>query len=686
MSQENFGVNFATRGYHQTHGQMSSIVSKSKMMQTGFTRLGARAIPAIGGITRGLMNMKTAIVGLVAGYGLAKIAQGFMTTASKMDAMKDSLDTITKGHGLEWFEKLNEWALKMPVNTTKAIQSFIMMRAMGLKPTIKDMTTLVDTASALGGKEGTLEGIARALGQIKTKGKVSAEELMQLAERGVPAYEILRQKLGLTAKQLGNIGNEGIDAGKAVEALLEGMGERFGGMSQKIQSRWRGMIESLKSYWTEFKRLVMESGPMRAMESSLSSVVKKIDELKESGRFDEYAKKVGVNIIDVIARVVEAIGWLPSAFYSVGEAVTKTTAFIVAMGQAAINATAFIAAVVYPLDAVKVAMHGYRETFPSLAKAYDYLDKLGSGIYQAGEDARKSAKKYKSFQEALDRIAKKIRDLKTGAGVSLETDTGVSSGKQEKLVALEKQRTEILAKQNALQEKQNTLAEKLVAIKDRIKDIAISGFMQRQAGTEQYFETFYKGFMEKRGVREQFGDMTIPGTKGMKWGEGAERSRETTTRGIPQFYLRQEEALREKAAGIEGSDLASLMRKKGALQGLYETNVEQFGIARGRTAKGQQFMEATEAKRGLVEIQEAIQQKQVELMQQQVKDIAESKEKLAVANEHLAKISENTSAIANAGGKDVGDAGAVAQGAGEAVSSMINYHMNRINRVIWNPV
>lgn len=327
MAMENFGIWFKSRGYGQTHREMSSIQDKTKAMQTGFVRMGRTGGPAIGGITQKLLNMKTALAGLVAGYGLTKLAGAFITTASSMDQMRISLDTITKGEGEAWFRKLNEWALKMPINTERAIQSFIMMRAMGLQPTIKDMTTLVDTTSALGGQAGTLEGIARALGQIQTKGKVSAEELMQLAERGIPAYEILKEKLGLTAKQLGNIGEVGINAGKAVQALLEGMAERFGGQSEKIQSKWAGLIESLKSYWADFKRMVMESNVMNFIESGLKAIVQRIDEAKRTGDLARWARTMAEGVLQafsVMAQgtklVVQAIAGIRASFGGVVEA------------------------------------------------------------------------------------------------------------------------------------------------------------------------------------------------------------------------------------------------------------------------------------------------------------------------------------------------------------------------------
>ena len=246
-----------------------------------------------------IFSLKRLAVGAFVGWGVKRLADSFIETGSSMDKLQLSLDTITKGEGAEWFKKLNEWALKMPINTTKAIQAFTSMRAMGLKPSIADMTTLVDTTSALGGGADTLLGIARALGQIKTKGRVSTEELLQLAERGVPAFEILRNKMGLTADQLGNIGRAGLDAQTTIDALVAGMEERFGGQSEKMQTMWAGMVESLKSYWTEFKRLVMESGVMEYLENNLADLVAWVEDLYQSGELAEWAMDVADAIVSL---------------------------------------------------------------------------------------------------------------------------------------------------------------------------------------------------------------------------------------------------------------------------------------------------------------------------------------------------------------------------------------------------
>ncbi len=268
------------------------VVGKSdSLLKKIQTRMGAVA-SAAAGITRKLFSLKTMAVGALAGWGIKKLAGSFLSVGSSMDQMKLSLDTITKGEGEQWFKDLNEWALKMPVNTKTAIGAFTQMRAMGLEPTIEQMTTLVDTTSALGGSSDTLTGIARALGQMATKGRVSTEELLQLAERGVPVFQILKEKMGLTNEELGKIGTLGLDAQKAIGTLIEGMDERFGGQSEKMQGMWAGLIESLKSFWGEFQRMIMDSGVMDYLEDKLSAIMANIEGWYQDGTMLAWAQSV----------------------------------------------------------------------------------------------------------------------------------------------------------------------------------------------------------------------------------------------------------------------------------------------------------------------------------------------------------------------------------------------------------
>ena len=104
----------------------------------------------------------------------------------------------------------------------------------------------VMAAATVQGNDAIIEPISRAFGQIYTKGRLMNEEMRQLAEAGIPAYQILQEKLGLTQKQLQNLGKYSIPANTAINALVEGINERFGNVLDQANMTMKGIISNIK--------------------------------------------------------------------------------------------------------------------------------------------------------------------------------------------------------------------------------------------------------------------------------------------------------------------------------------------------------------------------------------------------------------------------------------------------------
>ncbi len=139
------------------------------------------------------------------------------------------------------------------------------------KTALSLLRTVGDAAAGLGkGQEG-IERIVLALGQIKAKGRVMGDELLQLTEVGIPAQQILAEKLHLTADQVKNIGDAGIDADTAIQALTEGMNEQFGGMAKKLSNNIHALMSTIKDNVNNIGGFAME--PLfKALEQGLTKV------------------------------------------------------------------------------------------------------------------------------------------------------------------------------------------------------------------------------------------------------------------------------------------------------------------------------------------------------------------------------------------------------------------------------
>lgn len=123
-------------------------------------------------------------------------------------------------------------------------------------------------ASSMQNNPQVIESVSRAIGQIYTKGRLMNEEMRQLAEAGIPAYEILAEKLGLTQEQLQNLGDQAIPASTAINALIDGMTERFGGVVAASATTMQGIISNIKDNAT-----MIVSGMFEPMYQAIKSVL-----------------------------------------------------------------------------------------------------------------------------------------------------------------------------------------------------------------------------------------------------------------------------------------------------------------------------------------------------------------------------------------------------------------------------
>lgn len=147
----------------------------------------------------------------------------------------------------EFINVLEDFSAKTPFDFSQSEAAAKRLLAYGIK--YKNVMYMMDGilgAATMSGDPATVERVSRAMGQIYTKGRLMNEEMRQLAEAGIPAYEILREELGLTQKQLQNLGDESIPASVALNALIDGITKRFGGVAKAAAGTLRGIVSNIK--------------------------------------------------------------------------------------------------------------------------------------------------------------------------------------------------------------------------------------------------------------------------------------------------------------------------------------------------------------------------------------------------------------------------------------------------------
>lgn len=141
---------------------------------------------------------------------------------------------------MQW---MKDFAKQTPFDYASIDQSATAMMGMGLsiKEVNKWLPTLGDASAVLGGGSETVQGLAMALGQMNAKGKVSAEEMQQLAERGVNAWQMLADGMGMTQAEVRKLSEDGkLLAKDALPLIYEGMQKTFGGGTQNLMKSTTG--------------------------------------------------------------------------------------------------------------------------------------------------------------------------------------------------------------------------------------------------------------------------------------------------------------------------------------------------------------------------------------------------------------------------------------------------------------
>ena len=163
--------------------------------------------------------------------------KAFTTLLKSADLAKDFLAE------LERFAAATPFELPGLLNASKRLLAF----GFSAQQVIPILTAIGDSAAALGMGEEGISRLTTAIGQIQAKAKVSAEEMNQINETGIPAWQLLADTIGTTVPQAMDMASKGmIDGATGVQAILTGMNKQFGGMMAEQSQTLNGMMSNIQ--------------------------------------------------------------------------------------------------------------------------------------------------------------------------------------------------------------------------------------------------------------------------------------------------------------------------------------------------------------------------------------------------------------------------------------------------------
>lgn len=329
------------------------------------------ALSAIAAVQLG--SVFTGMAGGILNMGIASVQ-----AAAQMRQYEIAFQTMLKSAeaGTQMLRDLQQFAAETPFDVPGVVSAGQQLMAFGFKAEeiIPMLTNLGDAASGLGlGTEG-VSRLAYALGQMQTSGKLNAQDMMQLTSAGISAWDMLAQAAGKTVAEMKDLCSKGaIDSKAAVQTIVAGMNDQFGGMMAKTSDEVAGLLANIEETAGNTSAAV---GKYLTEAFNIKGILKDVsDRLGEFQQKMQTATEQGKSLGDVIkecvpAPVIAAIGAFAAVLAVVSVAAVATlgavlglTAGIVAIG-AAIGTVAALVVTYWDeiVDAVNIAVQAILDT------------------------------------------------------------------------------------------------------------------------------------------------------------------------------------------------------------------------------------------------------------------------------------------------------------------------------------
>lgn len=246
---------FAVKVEDQASGPLREIANEAKKTELWFDSLTESAnnmrrtftAGMIGSIISGFQSLLGIITSITAAIGgmiqwVYEAGKQAMRTRLSFQTMMQDIQA-----GNKMYEDLVNFANTTPFGDG-AVQAGRLLLAMGIeaKNVLPTMQAVGNAVASMGGSDEQLLSVARALGQIQSKGKLSAEEMNQLAEQGINGFGLLAKATGVSEQELRKLSEGGkLLSNDVMPVLIKQLGDDFAGAMDKISETSGGKFDNL---------------------------------------------------------------------------------------------------------------------------------------------------------------------------------------------------------------------------------------------------------------------------------------------------------------------------------------------------------------------------------------------------------------------------------------------------------
>lgn len=251
------------------------------------------------------MGRMAGIAGAAVVAGFTFLGKSVLDTSAKFESYAATLETIEGSaagaeKALDW---IANFAKTTPYEVDELTAAFVKLRSYGLDPMDGTMTTIGDTASAMG--------------------KSLDQAVEAWADATTGEFERLKE-FGIRAKQTGDEvtffwTQNGQEQSRVVKKtsteiqnfLNDVMGRKFAGAMIRQSKTWNGMMSNLGDSWVDLQRRIGDAGFFDAVKTKLGNVMDVVNEWATDGTIDKIASTLSAmftGMVDAIGFFAERVG------------------------------------------------------------------------------------------------------------------------------------------------------------------------------------------------------------------------------------------------------------------------------------------------------------------------------------------------------------------------------------------
>ena len=367
----------------------------------------SKAISSLGsGFSKAGTVLTAAVTAPLAIAG-AKAARWASQTAANAEQVDIAFNTMLgPERAKKMIADLVEFAKTTPFEMAGLNKATQQMLAYGFaaNDVIPMLTDIGNATAALGAGQQGIDAITRALGQMHGKGVAASQEMMQLTEVGIPAWDYLAKALHTdVAGAMDMVTKKAVSADVAIAAIRAGMQGDFGGLMIKQSRTLSGVLSNLADAATATIMKMYQTDGYKKMTDALSKLADPIQKLVESlmplfERGMEALASMATNAANAINRmsasdiqtIAKSIGMLAGtgpALLVIGKSMETAGkmlgAFSKASGTVASGLSVIKGMVPGTLSTVAGLSTGFKSSFGGIAAVVQ--DKLETAILYAWE-------------------------------------------------------------------------------------------------------------------------------------------------------------------------------------------------------------------------------------------------------------------------------------------------------------